>query len=106
MASVNAAAVAADDDAASDRKRCRVVDSLGLIFLIAFLFAGTILVAIPSFRTDLLSFLDWLRDHEAEGAVVYTHVFAVGAVLCFPEVRPSRVCGDGCGAADWGRVVS
>jgi hypothetical protein len=84
-------------------KKCRAIDAVGTVFFVAFLGAGSAMMLVPALRDAAVHFLHWVEHHQAAGAAAYVLVFAIGAVLCFPEVRrvPAPCCSRGTGYGVW-----
>ena len=66
---------------------------LGLFFLVVVLITSVVLAVDPSFRHALLLFVSWAREHQLEGGLAFAGLYAVGAVMCMPEILLATAAG-------------
>ena len=75
------------------RRSCTLLDALSAFFLLLLLCGAAVTVLVPSSRAALWVLVEWMREHPEKGLPAYTLFFAVGAVLCFPQVLLAAVGG-------------
>ena len=68
------------------RKNCsplRIAAAAAICFLFLW---GVAALTIPAVHSEIFKFFHWAERHKTQGEAIYTAVFAVGAIVCWPEI--------------------
>jgi uncharacterized membrane protein YdjX (TVP38/TMEM64 family) len=77
----------------AQKKSCTILDVLSFAFFVLIVGGALVTAIVPSSRDALFEFVQWARTNTTEGVAAYTFFFAIGAVVCFPEVMLAAVAG-------------
>lgn len=76
-----------------DEKPMPIIHKIATGVLLLALLSGIVLMSISDTRKDIINGANWLKTKQTIGPLLYAPVFAVGAVVCAPEIGLAAASG-------------